>query len=51
MTAIDFLNSLFSTNYLPSVFVRSVGVNLLDRLWPAKVFLNKNLINLNFFRI
>ncbi|CAK5023432.1 unnamed protein product [Meloidogyne enterolobii] len=36
MTAIDFLNSLFSTNFLPSVFVRSVGVNLLDRLWPAK---------------
>nr|CAD2196456.1 unnamed protein product [Meloidogyne enterolobii]CAD2201842.1 unnamed protein product [Meloidogyne enterolobii] len=36
MTAIDLLNSLFSTNFLPSVFVRSVGVNLLDRLWPAK---------------
>nr|CAD2196402.1 unnamed protein product [Meloidogyne enterolobii] len=36
MTAIDFLNSLFSTNFLPSVFVRSLGVNLLDRLWPAK---------------
>lgn len=36
MTAIDILNSLFSTNFLPSVLIRSIGVNLLDRLWPAK---------------
>jgi 2-polyprenyl-6-methoxyphenol hydroxylase-like FAD-dependent oxidoreductase len=37
MTAIDFLNSLFSTNFPPSVFLRSLGVNFLDSLWPAKV--------------
>jgi 2-polyprenyl-6-methoxyphenol hydroxylase-like FAD-dependent oxidoreductase len=34
--AIDCLNHLFSTDSTPSVMLRSLGFNLLDRLLPVK---------------
>jgi 2-polyprenyl-6-methoxyphenol hydroxylase-like FAD-dependent oxidoreductase len=36
MTAIDGLNHLFSTNFPPSVFLRSIGFTFLDRILPVK---------------